>query len=407
MNTFVNYMAEANLGLCLFLLTYQLVLRRETNFRFSRGYLIVSILVSMISPLFHFSIPSLLSLGKSIPAFWLPEVTVTSYASSTFTTGDSLWTSIFVVYFCVVLPLLIVFGIRLLKMIVKIYSSHRIKIGSVWVIDLNGEREVFSFFKFIFIGSEITLTAREREKIINHEMIHVSNYHSLDIILINLIGIFFWFNPFIKTYRKSLVQLHEFEADARSVESDEVDEYSSLLAKAALHSSGYQLANHFTNSLTIKRIKMMKTKKTKIGTGKILSVAGIALAFCYLIAGNDVALAQAKTDQQNNSEVFDQVDEMPTYGKGLDDLYGFIAKNMRYPEEAKKKGIEGKVYMEFVVELDGSLSNVKVTKGIGYGCDEEVVRVMKAFPKWNPGEKSGKAVRTKMVLPVLFNINRG
>ncbi len=403
MSTFFNYMMEANLGICFFLLVYRLVLKGETDFLFKRVYLLLALSVSISAPLFHFHLSSSLPLNDPIQAYWLPEIQLANLSAVSAMNSGSLYFWIFVSYGMGVAIFLFLFTARLIKIGKAIYQSPRKDNDLICLIEPPHSAEVFSFFKFIFIGQSVCLTENERRQIILHESVHVHNLHSLDILLINVMTIFFWFNPLIKTYRKSLVQLHEFEADARSVKPHEVDDYCSLLAKAALNFSGYQLANHFTNSLTIKRIEMMKTMKTKISNGKIVSIAGVALAFCYLIAGNDLALAQTKTDQQSK-EIFDRVDEMPTYGKGNDELFGFIAKNLLYPKAAKESKIEGMVYAEFVVELDGSLSHVKITSGIGHGCDEEVLRVIKSFPKWKPGEKGGKAVRTKMTLPVLFKV---
>jgi TonB family protein len=301
-----------------------------------------------------------------------------------------------------------VFLVRLLRIVKAVYQSSKIRIGSVWLIELTGDREVFSFFKFIFISKSLQLSELEKKQIIRHEQVHIDNFHSFDILLVNLISILFWFNPVIKTYRKSFVQLHEFEADARSVENYDVNEYCSLLAKAALNSSGYRLANHFTNSLTLKRIEMMKTIKSKISRWKVISIAGVAITFCCLVAGNGFVSAQA--EQKNNSssnEVFDQVDELPTFGSSpqYTELYEFIAKNLQYPVEARKKGIEGKVFTKFVVEKDGTVTNVSVVKGIGYGCDEASAQVVKSFPPWNPGKKDGKIVRTSFVIPILFKMS--
>jgi TonB family protein len=402
MNAFANYLIEANLGICFFMLVYLLGLNQETEFQFKRVYLLLSLLISITIPFFHWNWFPALPFDH-LPAYWLPEIHVTSTPEAE--PGLlSIRVIVFTVYALGAAACLILFIFRLFKTFTLIYKSPSKDKGSVWIIEPAHNAEVFSFFKFIFIGQMTCLTENERRQVILHESTHVRHLHSLDILFVNVLNVFFWFNPLIKTYRQSLVQLHEFEADARSVETYEVDEYCSLLAKAALYSSGYQLANHFTSSLTLKRIKMMKTSKTKIGGWRIFFIAGIALAFCYLIIGNDFVFAQAKKEQKTTGEVFDQVDEMPTYGKGINDLYGYIKTNLLYPEEARKSKIEGTVYSEFVVELDGSLSHVRVTKGIGHGCDEEVLRVMKSLPKWRPGEKDGKAVRTKMVLPIVFKI---
>lgn len=85
----------------------------------------------------------------------------------------------------------------------------------------------------------------------------------------------------------------------------------------------------------------------------------------------------------------------------------YLSGNITYPEDAKEKGISGRVFIQFVIEKDGSVSNVKVMKGIGGGCDEEAVRVVKSMPKWKPGKQKGKPVRVNYILPVSFKLDEG
>jgi protein TonB len=103
-------------------------------------------------------------------------------------------------------------------------------------------------------------------------------------------------------------------------------------------------------------------------------------------------------------EIFQIVEEMPSYPGGDAKLMEFVAKNIKYPQIARETGIQGRVFVGFVVEPDGSVSNVKVLRGIGGGCDEEAMRVVKSMPKWKPGKQRGKAVRVSYMLPVNFKL---
>lgn len=107
---------------------------------------------------------------------------------------------------------------------------------------------------------------------------------------------------------------------------------------------------------------------------------------------------------EKKEEPFTYVEEMPTYPTGMDDLMAFIGQNISYPEIAKRAGVEGKVFVQLVIEKDGSITDIKVAKGIGAGCDEEAVRVCKLLPKWKPGKQNGKPVRVRMVIPFLFRL---
>jgi protein TonB len=103
-------------------------------------------------------------------------------------------------------------------------------------------------------------------------------------------------------------------------------------------------------------------------------------------------------------EIFQIVEEMPQFPGGEAKLMEYVAKNIKYPQIARETGIQGRVFVGFVVEPDGSISNVKLLRGIGGGCDEEAMRVIKSLPKWKPGKQRGKAVRVSYQIPVLFKL---
>ena len=107
----------------------------------------------------------------------------------------------------------------------------------------------------------------------------------------------------------------------------------------------------------------------------------------------------------DNDTVFQIVEQMPQFPGGEQALMEFVAKSVVYPEEAKEKNISGRVFVSFVVEKDGSVSNVKVLRGIGGGCDEEAVRVIKSMPKWEPGKMKGKPVRVSYQIPFNFKLD--
>ena len=109
-------------------------------------------------------------------------------------------------------------------------------------------------------------------------------------------------------------------------------------------------------------------------------------------------------DESDEPEVYMIVDEMPEFPGGDKELYQFIADNVKYPAEAKEKGIKGRVFVNFIVEPDGSVSDIKVLRGIGGGCDEEAVRVVESMPKFKPGIQNGEAVRVSYTVPVIFRL---
>lgn len=104
-------------------------------------------------------------------------------------------------------------------------------------------------------------------------------------------------------------------------------------------------------------------------------------------------------------EIFTIVEDSPEPKGGMPAFYKYIGKQMDYPVKARRLGIEGRVFVQFVVDKDGSIKDVKAVKGIGGGCDEEAVRVIKSSPKWSPGKQRGRPVKVRMILPVQFKLS--
>jgi protein TonB len=109
-------------------------------------------------------------------------------------------------------------------------------------------------------------------------------------------------------------------------------------------------------------------------------------------------------EQPVEREIFTVVEEQPSYPGGDEARIKFLQDNIKYPEEAKELGIQGKVFVTFVVEVDGSITDVRVLRGIGGGCDEEAIRVVKAMPRWVPGKQRGVPVRVQFNLPIKFTL---
>jgi|SRR5690606_15456269 len=110
-------------------------------------------------------------------------------------------------------------------------------------------------------------------------------------------------------------------------------------------------------------------------------------------------------EKEDPNTIFTVVEETAAPVGGMSAFYEYVGKKIKYPAQAKRMGIEGKVFVEFVIEKDGSITDVKAIKGIGAGCDEEAVRILQAAPKWKPGKQRGKPVRQKMVLPISFRLS--
>jgi TonB family protein len=495
MTAILNYLIEANLGLLFFYACYWLLLRDEYQFSFKRAYLLGSLVASLLFPLIN--IPSegaqLIPTLSTSQAYWLPEITIfADGANIKEETTITIWQWIAYGYFAGLIVFSILFVIRISSLVMLFNSSKRYYWKNYLVAESEKGHGSFSFFHYIFLGRASELSEAEKQEVLIHEEAHVRKIHSFDIMLTNLLGIVFWFNPVLHLYRNSLVQVHEFEADARSVEGRDVNAYCSLLARVALQSNGYPIANHFTNSLTLKRITMMKTVRTKIKQWKVATVSILALLIFFVVACQDQVMQDIQTIADNSSaatvlptqveaeliklkqanpkaeyivmemndegkkkmeeldkdpefknnligihivkttdqsfailqkgdrtnalatmtasddEVFSIVEESASPKGGYPVLYEYIAKNIKYPQEARSKGVEGKVFIEFVVNVDGTLSDFVPVKGIGAGCDQEAIRVLQTSSiAWIPGKQKGVSVKQRMVIPIIFQLGSG
>ena len=130
------------------------------------------------------------------------------------------------------------------------------------------------------------------------------------------------------------------------------------------------------------------------------------LILMLLMAGGCLMTANAQKTvvSQTNQKVFDTVEQMPEYPGGMQAMIEFLQTNMKYPEDAAKQKVEGRVMVQFVVETDGSVSDVHVAKQVFPSLDAEAVRVVQAMPKWTPGKEKGKVVRVKYLLPIVFRM---
>ncbi len=109
-------------------------------------------------------------------------------------------------------------------------------------------------------------------------------------------------------------------------------------------------------------------------------------------------------EEEAVDEIFTIVEDQPTPNGGMSAFYQYVQKKLKYPAQARRMGIEGKVFVQFVVDKDGTLTEVKAVKGIGAGCDEEAVRVISGAPKWKPGKQRGRSVKVRMILPITFKL---
>ena len=146
------------------------------------------------------------------------------------------------------------------------------------------------------------------------------------------------------------------------------------------------------NSTDVQRLKTAKKMK------KLILM--LLMAECCLMTAH----AQKTVVSQTNQKVFDTVEQMPEYPGGMQAMIAFLQTNMKYPEDAAKQKVEGRVMVQFIVDTDGSISDVHVAKQVFPSLDAEAIRVVQAMPKWTPGKEKGNVVRVKYNLPIVFRM---
>jgi len=337
----------------------------------------------------------------------------------------------------------------------------------------------FSFFKYLFTSSKM-LSKQDWSAIREHELVHIRQWHSADVLLIEILKVIFWFNPILWFYKKEIGQNHEYLADRNGLKFISKKNYSHLLINMISTAPYAEQVNNFNYSPIKKRIKMIykensgKERKIKY----LLFIPVFAILFFFISCSdskivNDDKVEEIKTEfsdpkvksETETSEVktttygvFDEsgnvedvvvkgnepapkppykyikstdskgdtymvIDDMPLF-PGCDAFAGnlaerkkcsnqkmleFIYKDLKYPEAAKEKGVEGTVVAQFVVDATGNVSEIEIIREIGEGCDEAVISVLenmnKMEQKWTPGKEDGKAVKVMFTLPVKFKLS--
>ena len=122
------------------------------------------------------------------------------------------------------------------------------------------------------------------------------------------------------------------------------------------------------------------------------------------VFGLTTVSAQKTVVAKKNQKVFDVVEQMPEYPGGQAALFEYLSKNIEYPADAEKKKVEGKVFVTFVVDSDGKITDVSLLKKVFPSLDAEAIRVISAMPNWIPGRQKGQAVRVKYTVPIMFRL---
>ncbi len=426
MNHLITYSIESGTILIALYVFYLLFYARDRNFRFNRFYLLATPLLAVLLPLLHIplfnttTLPEIQTLGQAVQ---LPEVTVPETAA--ISKGISLPRVLLFVYLAgtAFFTFRFLYQTLLLLRIIRMSKKHRDPEKKYIFVETGGKFPTGSFFRYLLWDDTLALDEKEKAQILHHEEAHIRQKHSYDVMYIEIMRALFWFNPAIHGLKKALSDVHEFLADEQASVKIGRQSYLSLLARQILLSFNFSITNNFHQSQTAKRMKMIKNNTRKHPLWVKLIAVTPALAALFFVFSCDFGGNSSNPEEavipgtamevipfdgsgtDPNDEVFTVVEDQPVPYGGMDAFYEFISEDLQYPEEARNNKVEGKVFVQFVVDEEGNVTNVKAVKGIGFGCDKEAVRAVKNSPKWKPGKQHGRKVKVRMVLPITFSLS--
>ena len=413
-----NYIIQAHILFIVLIGIYHFLLKKETSFYFNRKYLMLIGFISLIIPLIN--IPVVGSTIINLPYIDQAELANKATIETINSNELGFWRIINVffvpVYLSVTTLLLLIFLFKIIRIRRKV---SRIKQQSQfnylnYIYVSEKEIEPFTFFKDSFI-SQSMLNREGSDLVINHERTHAKENHSIDIIIAELFNCLLFLNPFKKRYIKHISENHEYLADATVTQKKLNDRYTSLLINLTLKREGLQIVSFFAKPSILNRIDMMKrTKKSRINQviASALTVLLVSMFSCDF-QEEEIIIQEVQTtnlkelsSEDFNNKVFQIVEIQAEPKNGIQDYYNNIGDFLegKYPQQAKRMGVEGVVFIQFVIEKDGSLSNITPVKGIGAGCDELAVKAVESVGNWHAGMQNGKVVRTQRVIPIRFNL---
>lgn len=434
------YLVKVNIALILLYGFYQMFCAKDTFFGWRRGLLLGIYAIAFLVPLMptiDWLMTAETSQGMALTyrQVVLPELTVGAENAKQTWMNAVQW-----IYIGGVAVLLLRMLVQVGIIVTMIIRTKMREIDGCKVHVIKGKGSPFSFFQWIFVNPDAQ-TPVQLHEILVHEQTHARQWHSIDVICSELFTIVCWMNPFAWLLRREVRMNIEYLADHRVVANGiNSKTYQYHLLGLSYQKNVATISNNFNVLPLKKRIKMMNKRRTK-PVGKVKYLFFLPLVAALLAASNIESIARSISEQptivkkdavkvlrqtqpqkpkkkrtpvktqkkggtvkDNDDKVYAISSVMPQYEGGIPALMNFLATNMKYPEEAQNKKIEGRVIVNFVVEKDGSLSDFKVVRSIDPLLDAEALRVAKLQKKWKPGYENGKPVRVQYNLPITFKL---
>jgi TonB family protein len=521
MMNLANYLLQSSVCLLAWYLFYLVFLYKDTHFRFNRLFLLSAVASSIVVPALNISLPAWGSASSGsillpnltwLPSIMLPEIEVNANASASTFTWSQLLSYWYYLYFAGVSYFAGCLAAQLFRIYRLAKQAEVTYIEGIKVVLLRIDHPVFSFGRSVYWNEKLSLQDPEIRVILEHELAHIRQYHTADLIFLELVKIVFWFNPLMLLYKNSLREIHEFEADRQVLQHTPASTYASILLQQVFGSNILSLSHSFNQSQLKRRITMLT--KNNISKGAwlksliALPVLGLML-YTFSCSPDymkqdvkpmeEAAMTQEQANQKINAlgeelkaiykkhpesemainitkddagkktmhfstdkinnekdrariikigeemgalmnqfpkeiatlnkedqkkgessshaavtfdnanpsdeDTFMVVEDQPSFIGGNEAMIRYLGTNINYPAEARAAKREGRVFVEFVVEKDGSIVETKVIKGMSEDLNAEAIRVVSSMPAWKPGMQKGRTVRVRMVMPIVFKLS--
>lgn len=424
----INYSIQVILFQVLFLLVYDLFLAKETFFTKNRWYLIGTAMVSFVLPLLK--VPTLQKAVSQESSFLLPAVVLSPQS----VIEKSLWgwsvNYVNILFWMGFVLFFIIFAVKLFVVVKLVFTGEVRKKNNYTLVLLSDSLKAFSFFNYIFLGKEIS--KEKQYKIIQHELVHYHQRHSLDLLFFEFLKIIMWFNPMLYWYQKRITLVHEFISDDIVSKSTEKNSYINNLLSDVFQVAYIPFINQFYKKSLIKKRIMMMTKNKSKKTNQLKYLLLIPVLASMILYSSCITKTADKDAEKSEiqqlkkgvnkadfstkeGEVlpFSVLDKVPTF-KGCAEgdknclnkgIRRFVSENFDV-NLANSLGLStGKkqIYVQFKIDKTGQIIDVKA-RAPHPKLKEEAIRIVKALPKFKAGEFQGKQVITSYTLPITFNV---
>jgi len=437
MSPFLLYIARAGLYLSLFYAFYLLVMRRTTFFQLNRVLLLAGSYLCLLLPVIR--LRTVAEASGVAQTLTIQSVAVGEPADWTLPAAFPWKNVLLAFYIAGALATLALYLISAHKMRRVIRRAEKTEREGCRLVLLDENIPSFSWGRTVVMGRK---DLEENPAIFTHEQMHVQCRHSLDLLLFLPLQMLFWWNPLVWVTREELRLLHEYEADEGVLQKGiDATQYQLLLVRKAVGEQRFSLASGFQHAKLKNRIEMM-LKPTSSGWMRWSYLALIPVLAVFMFACNPnkksktpapEALEQEAVEQEapaadpaatksvgadvvecdlpdpeaseKEPVPFSLLDVKPKFNGGdANEFVRWVNSQLKYPEQAVKDQVEGRVLIQFTIGTDGVVRDVKLLRGVREDLDNEALKIVASSPKWEPGQQNGKAVPVHFNFPVVYKL---